>query len=121
MHEMSIASSILTAVATEARRYPGTRARRVGVRIGELAGLDPESLRFCFEALVKETDLEGLELEIELRSRRHRCSCGAEFAVEGYEFQCTRCGNLATECVSGDELELAYVEVEEHEPSAAGA
>ena len=48
MHEMSIATSILTAVTTEAARYPGSRARRVGVRIGELAGIDPESLRFCF-------------------------------------------------------------------------
>jgi hydrogenase nickel incorporation protein HypA/HybF len=120
MHEMSIASSILTAVATEAACYPGTRARCVGVRIGELAGIDPESLRFCFQAMVKDSDLEGLELEIEERKRRHRCACGTEFAVEGYEFQCPRCGNAVTQCVSGDELELAYVEVEEYEPSAAG-
>jgi hydrogenase nickel incorporation protein HypA/HybF len=120
MHEMSIATSILTAVATEAARYPGSRARRVGVRIGELAGIDPESLRFCFEALVKDSELDGLVLEIEERKRRHRCVCGAEFAVNDYEFACTSCGNAVTQCVSGDELELAYVEVEEYEPSAAG-
>jgi len=30
-----------------------------------MAGIDPESLAFCFEALVKGTDVEPLELEIE--------------------------------------------------------
>jgi hydrogenase nickel incorporation protein HypA/HybF len=120
MHEMSIANSILDAVAAEAARYPGTRAMRVGVRIGELAAIDPESLRFCFEALVQDSPFEGLQLELELCARRHRCACGAEFVVEGYEFSCPTCGNQATACISGDELQLAFVEVEEHEPSAAG-
>ena len=57
MHEMGIACSILDAVAKavannavdkQARRHPGVRATRVGVRIGELAAIDPEALRFCF-------------------------------------------------------------------------
>jgi Zn finger protein HypA/HybF involved in hydrogenase expression len=38
---------------------------KVGVRIGEMAGIDPDSLAFCFEALVQGTELEPLELEIE--------------------------------------------------------
>ena len=37
----------------------------VGLRIGELAGVDPESLRFGFEALVKDSDLDPLELRVE--------------------------------------------------------
>ena len=41
------------------------RPTKVGVRIGELAGIDPESLAFCFEALVKGTEMEPLELVIE--------------------------------------------------------
>lgn len=68
MHEMGIANSILEAVATEMRRHPGSRASKVGVRIGELAAIDSESLRFCFEALLRDSDLEGLQLQIELCS-----------------------------------------------------
>jgi hydrogenase nickel incorporation protein HypA/HybF len=67
MHEMGIANSILETVHKELRHYPEHRAVRVGVRIGELAGVDPASLQFCFEALVKGTELEPLELEIEWR------------------------------------------------------
>ena len=50
MHEMGIANSVIEAVRTEAARYPGSSPRKVGLRIGELAAVDPESLRFCFEA-----------------------------------------------------------------------
>ncbi|HUK18161.1 MAG TPA: hydrogenase maturation nickel metallochaperone HypA [Bryobacteraceae bacterium] len=71
MHEVGIASGILDAVRTETAVYQSAnahqpaRAVKVGVRIGAMAGIDPESLAFCFEALVKGTDLEPLELAIE--------------------------------------------------------
>lgn len=117
---MGIANSVIEAVRTEAARYPGSSPRKVGLRIGELAAVDPESLRFCFEALTKETDLESLELEIEIRPRRHRCrDCHTDFNVKDYDFTCPQCGKLNSECISGDELEMAYLEVEEHEPSPA--
>jgi hydrogenase nickel incorporation protein HypA/HybF len=118
MHEMGIANSILEAVAGEMRRHPETRATKVGVRIGELTAVDAESLRFCFDALSRDTDLEGLQLEVELCPRRHRCDpCGQTFTVRDYDFACPQCGAMETRYVSGDELELAYVEVEENEPS----
>lgn len=65
MHEMGIASSILEAVQKELLLYPGYRAAKVDVRIGAYAGVDPESLRFCFEAIVKDSPQAPLELGIE--------------------------------------------------------
>ncbi len=65
MHEMGIASSILDAVRKELKRYPGCRASRVGVRIGEFAGVDGESLRFCFDAIVKDSPAAPLQLSVE--------------------------------------------------------
>ena len=69
MHEMGIASSILEAARKEAARHAGARPARVGLRLGEWAGVDTESLRFCFEALVAGTDLEGVQLDIDYRER----------------------------------------------------
>jgi hydrogenase nickel incorporation protein HypA/HybF len=121
VHEMGIANSILEAVQKEAARYRGARATKVGVRVGELAAIDAEALRFCFEVLSRDTDLDGLQLDIEICPRRHRCpDCDCTFIVRDYDCRCPQCSKLATECVSGDELELAYVEVEEDEPSAVG-
>ena len=115
MHELAIANSILQAVRTELTRYPGRYATRVGVRIGELTAVDQESLRFCFDAIILETDLDCLKLEIELVPRRQTClACGCVFPVPDYEFSCPQCASLQTEFSGGDELELAYLEVEEY-------
>jgi hydrogenase nickel incorporation protein HypA/HybF len=65
MHEMGIVSSVLETVQRELRKHAASRAIKVGLRIGEFAGVDSESLRFCFEALTKRTEFEGLALEIE--------------------------------------------------------
>ena len=65
MHELGIAASVLDAVRKEVAMRPGARAIAVGLRIGRLAGLDPESLQFGFGALVKDSDLDPLRLEVE--------------------------------------------------------
>ena len=114
MHELSIANSILEAVRKERKRLNGARVTKVGVRIGELAGVDPDALSFGFEVLVKDSDLEPLALEIESTSRRHECpQCKHVFTVVDYQVDCPACGSTETRCIGGDELELAYLEVEE--------
>ncbi|MFZ0993425.1 MAG: hydrogenase maturation nickel metallochaperone HypA [Candidatus Sulfotelmatobacter sp.] len=119
---MGIANSVLEAVRTEMVRYPEMYPRRVGVRLGELAAIDQDAFRFCFEAMVLHTDLESLQLEIEVCPRRHRCQiCGRDFVVRNYDSRCPQCASLETTFISGDELELAYLEVEEYGPSTAGA
>lgn len=114
MHELSVASSILKTVRSEAERRPGARIVKVGMRLGELAGVDAGALTFCFDSLVAGSDLAPLSLQIEPRPRRQRCSrCQHTFVVEDFATACPRCGDAETECVGGDELELAYLEVEE--------
>jgi len=114
MHEMSIATSILDAVDKECARHPGARAIKVGLRIGEWSGVDPNALQFCFDALLTGTTPHPPTLDIDFRPRQNRCPiCGTEFALKDYEIQCPACGEPATEAISGQELELAYVELEE--------
>jgi len=122
MHEMGIANSVLEAVRTEMGLHPGTYPCKVGVRIGEMAAIDQDALRFCFEAIIQETDLASLELGIEVCPRRHRCQvCGHDFIVRDYDSRCPQCATFETTCISGDELELAYLEVEEYGASTARA
>ena len=49
---MGIANSILDKAQIEVLRHPGAHLLKVGVRIGEWSGVEPESLRFCFDCLV---------------------------------------------------------------------
>jgi hydrogenase nickel incorporation protein HypA/HybF len=122
MHEMGIANSVLEAVRTEMRRHPGMYPCKVGVRIGEMSAIDEDALRFCFEAMIRETDLASLELGVETCPVRYRCQvCGGEFIVRDYDSHCPQCASPETKCISGDELELAYLEVEENGASTVGA
>ena len=119
MHELGIAQSVLEVVQAEAAKR-NSKPVKVGLRIGELSAIDPDALRFSFEALTAETELRNLELEIEFCRRRHRClKCGTEFDVKDFFFDCPQCGTNRTECIGGEELQVAYVELEEYEPSTA--
>jgi hydrogenase nickel incorporation protein HypA/HybF len=114
MHELSIAESVLETVRAELARRPGARLHKVGLRVGELSGVNADALNFSFEVLVRGTDLEPVALEIESSPRRHRCpECNTVFTVENYDVACPNCGATATECVAGQELEFSYLELEE--------
>ena len=120
MHELGIAQSVIDAVHGETARHVGAKPLKIAVRIGELSAIDPDALRFSFEALTRETELQDLELEIEVCPRRHRClDCATEFGVKDFTFNCPQCGSVRNDCISGEELELAYLVLEEHEPSTA--
>lgn len=120
MHEIEIANSILEAVRAEVALHTGRVPVKVGVRIGEFAAIDPEALRFGFEALARGTEMESLQLEVEQCPVRYSCSpCNLDFAATQFDSRCPKCGNEGAQLVSGDQLELAYLEMEEHEPGAA--
>jgi hydrogenase nickel incorporation protein HypA/HybF len=114
LHELGIATAILDRVEQETAKHPGAKATKVGVRIGELAGVDADALSFGFECLVKDSTLEPLTLEIELVPRIQRCpECAHEFRVEGFDTACPACNHLLTENISGQELDIAFIEVED--------
>jgi hydrogenase nickel incorporation protein HypA/HybF len=118
MHELGIVEATLAAIAKEAARYPNTRPVRAGLRIGELSGVDESALRFAFDAVVPGTEFEGLSLEIEYCPRTQSClDCGREFIVNDYDLQCPDCQGFQSKCIAGEELDLAFVEVEEYAAS----
>ena len=113
MHELGIAGAILDRVQQEAQRHPGARMLKVGVRVGELSGVDPDALAFGFEALVKDTPWEPLPLEITFCRRRQFCmACGHEFVGENIALNCPSCGDQDTAFIGGDELDIDYIEVD---------
>jgi hydrogenase nickel incorporation protein HypA/HybF len=119
MHELSIAESILEAVRKELVSYPGARPTRVGLRIGELAAVDVDSLSFCFEAVLRGTEWESLRLDAQVCRQRRICKdCGKEFAVVKYKASCPACASANTKPSGGDELDFDYLEVETDGTSA---
>jgi hydrogenase nickel incorporation protein HypA/HybF len=118
MHEVGIATSILEAGHRETERRPGARLMGIGVRIGVLSGVDVDALRFAFECITAETEDEKVVLTTEPCPRMNRCQdCGYEFSsLQSSPFSdapCPRCLSTRTAFVSGDQLDIAFIEVEE--------
>ncbi len=114
MHELGIAYSIMDVARAEWERNKNTRLVRVGIKLGDVAGVDPDALSFCFNSLVKDTELEPLTLAIERSPHCRSCPlCAREFPVIDYDSVCPDCGEAQTVLKSGDELEVLYIDVEE--------
>lgn len=114
MHELSIAAAILDAVRNEAEKHPGARVSKVGVRVGAISGVVPDALSFGFECLVQGTELEPLALAIESVPRRQRCPiCDFTFEAPDDNLACPRCGRTETLLAGGEELDVAYLELEQ--------
>jgi hydrogenase nickel incorporation protein HypA/HybF len=114
MHELTIVTSVLSQLDELKKQHAGAQFTKVGLRVGALAGLDVECLRFGFECVIKGTDWEQLKLEVEEVDRRQRCpKCNTEFKAENWDTVCPQCGEVETIIIAGEELQIAYVEVEE--------
>ncbi|MCP3819783.1 hydrogenase maturation nickel metallochaperone HypA [Streptomyces sp. A3M-1-3] len=116
MHEMSIALAVVGQVEQAAAQAGGvTAVKSVRLQVGELAGVVPEALSFCFELACAGTVLEGAELVAESVQGRARCApCADEWAV-GMPPQlcCPVCGEATAELLSGRELQIAAVHWED--------
>ena len=123
MHEAGIALNLIEAVqkrladGSGGPAWPGAGAARVSaihVRIGELSGVSMEALDFAFECLSAPTPLAGARLVFEPVPLMVRCeACGQTTPVEDLVFRCGACGSERTRVVSGRELEVRSLEVEE--------
>jgi hydrogenase nickel incorporation protein HypA/HybF len=112
MHELSIAQNIVEIVQQYAPA--GRSVQVVRVALGQLSGVVPESLEFCFQAVVSDSPLEGAQLQIDEIPLRVRCrACGAEFPVEWAAFVCGSCSGTDLEILSGTELKVTEIELAE--------
>ncbi|MET8286685.1 hydrogenase maturation nickel metallochaperone HypA [Streptomyces sp. NPDC048448] len=116
MHEMSIALAVIGQVEEAAERAGDvTAVRSVRLQVGELAGVVPDSLSFCFELACAGTLLEGAELVTESVPGRARCApCAHEWAVGMPPvLTCPRCGAAGTDLSAGRELQILSVQWED--------
>jgi hydrogenase nickel incorporation protein HypA/HybF len=122
MHEMSVALAVVDQVSEAATRAGDvTAVRSVRLRVGELAGVVPDSLAFCFELACAGTLLEGAELLTEAVPGRARCTpCAHEWAVGMPPLLiCPGCEGTRTELLAGRELRIAEVHWEDGGPTYA--
>ena len=111
MHELSIVQALLDRVESEARSHEATLIYRVRVRIGELAGVEPELLHSAFEFAKECTLCAGAKLEVVRSAAVWECpECGTPIP-HGSVLRCRNCDGPAR-LASGDEILLEQIEME---------
>ncbi|HWR90164.1 MAG TPA: hydrogenase maturation nickel metallochaperone HypA [Dissulfurispiraceae bacterium] len=115
MHEVSIAQSLLDTAVRECRERGFQRIESITVRIGRASGVLPEALLFAFDALKEQTLARGAALLIDEVPLTGACrACGGRFTVEEkYILQCPLCEGTSYDILTGRELDIVEMEVDE--------
>ena len=113
MHEMSLCESLLQMLERQAPVQKFTRVRKVRLEVGIFACVEPEAMRFGFEALSHGTLAEGARLEIIQASGEAWCLiCDRSVPVRARFETCPKCGHELVASNGGDELRIKELEVE---------
>jgi hydrogenase nickel incorporation protein HypA/HybF len=113
MHELPVSQEIHKVLLEESKKR-GARVKGVKLRIGRISGIEPNSVAFFLEVLTKGTDMEGLKVESEVVDPVMFCnSCQGKFSVSDIIFICPNCGSVDCTAVSGKELEIVTITLED--------
>jgi hydrogenase nickel incorporation protein HypA/HybF len=117
MHELSLMEEVRRLALQELERHGGGRLRALTLRIGSLAGVDPEALRFAWEVVMEEPPTTDARLTIEIVDATALCAgCGRPFPCPDGLALCPLCGAIGGELRAGRELELVSLELVPAEP-----
>ena len=112
MHELSLMEAVRELALEQARAHGAERIAAITLRIGSLAGVEPEALRFAHAVVMAGTAAEGAALQIDAVPARFHCEhCQQPFAAEQGDCLCPRCGALSRQLLQGRELELVSLEL----------
>ena len=111
MHEMSLAMAVVDQVEETGRAHGAVGVEEVRLQVGELAGVVPDALHFCFELACAGGLLAGARLTTEAVPGRARCAdCPHEWATGmPPRLCCPRCDRPTSELLSGRELHITGV------------
>jgi len=112
MHELSIAQNIISIVQENLNTEQRNAVKKVRVKVGKLTNILVDSLVFGFEALTKDTNLDGVTLEVENIPLTIQCQdCKETSTLDDYIFSCPGCHSTAITLVSGNELMVSEIEL----------
>jgi hydrogenase nickel incorporation protein HypA/HybF len=113
MHEMALAGGVLQVIEQAAREQRFARVRTVWLEVGRLAAVEPEAMRFCFDAVVRGSVAEGARLELQVAAAEGWClRCERAFAPEARFDPCPHCGGYEVRVEGGEQMRVTELEVD---------
>ena len=121
MHELSICHCIIKQVNDIALKHEASSITKITLRIGPLAGVEPQLLKQAFPLASAGTIASDATLIVESLPIRVRCrSCHEESIASINLLTCRHCGDYRTQVISGDEMLLANIELDTQDKPSFG-
>ena len=112
MHEMSLVEGVLQLIEEAARQQGFARVSTVWLEIGELSGVEPAALAFCFDAVVRGSIAQGARLEIIRLPGTGWCrACARSVPMSEVYDECPVCGGHPVQVTGGTEMRVRELEV----------
>jgi len=119
VHETALMRNLLAIVDRAAHDEGGSPVRVIHLKIGEMAGVSEDALRFAFDVMARGTRAEGAALEIQKVPLIIGCKkCSARSHPDNFVFMCPGCGCSEIEILEGREMEVDYILVGENATGA---
>lgn len=113
MHEMSLAEGVLQIIEDAAEAQNFSRVRTVWLEIGQLAGVETEAMRFCFDAVMRDSIAQDAKLEIiEVPGQAWCMQCSVTVQVQALYDACPQCGSHQLQVTGGNEMRVKELDVE---------
>ena len=113
MHEMSLAEGVLQLVEDTARRENAQRVKLVVLEIGRLSSVQPDALRFCFDAVMRGGIARDAALEIvDVPGAGWCMQCAATVPMQELYGACPTCGSHQVQPTGGTEMRVKEIEIE---------
>ncbi|MBI5899107.1 MAG: hydrogenase maturation nickel metallochaperone HypA [Rhodocyclales bacterium] len=112
MHEMSLAEGVLQLIEDAARAQEFSKVTAVWLEIGQLSGVEVEAMKFCFDAVVRDSIAEGARLEIIATPGSGWCmQCSKAVPMTEVFGECPDCGSHQMQVTGGTEMRVKELEV----------
>lgn len=113
MHEMALAEGIVQLVEEAARREAAQCVKLVVLEIGRLSSVEPEALRFCFDAVAKGGIAHGAALEIiDVAGSGWCLACARTVPLAALYEACPECGSYQVQANGGTEMLVREIEID---------
>ena len=109
---MSLAEGVLQLIEDAARTQEFSKVTTVWLEIGQLSGVEVEAMKFCFDAVTRDSIADGARLEIVAMPGTGWCmQCSQSVPMQEVFGECPQCGSHQMQVTGGTEMRVKELEV----------
>jgi len=107
VHEISLLENVREILQEHAKQQNFKQVKKITLAIGKLSCVEPDALRFAFDAVMTDSLAEDAELIIKVVDGKGVCeACGKESVMNTLYAPCQYCEHAFVTVISGNDMQI---------------